>query len=246
MQPVALHIPCLIDNFMPETGKSVLRLLEWFNIPFVYPTEQTCCGLPAYNAGCLPEAKKVAKYFLKVFGGNEAVVSASGSCISMIKNHYPEIFADDPQWKEQAEALAGRVYELTEYLVDISGIETFSGEYEARVAYHESCSMLRGIGVSDQPKKLITSLAGAELVEMQHADVCCGFGGKFSHAYPEISEQMVADKVNNFLASGADVLTMGDPGCYLNISGYMARHYPDKKVLHIADLLASAIEPQRS
>ncbi len=241
MKTVSLHIPCLVDTLMPETGRSVVAILDRLNIPFVFHPEQTCCGLPAYNAGFIPEARQVARHFIEVFDKDEVVISTSGSCIQMIQKHYPELFADEPNWKKRAEQMAGRVYELTQYIVDILGIQSIGGRLEKTIAFHESCSMLRGIGVSEQPKKLIGSLEGAQLVELQQAEVCCGFGGEFSHAYHEISEQMVADKVSHFLNSGADILTMGEPGCYLNISGYMARHYPDKKVIHVADLLAGAL-----
>jgi L-lactate dehydrogenase complex protein LldE len=238
MKKVAVHIPCMVDMFMPDTGRSVIRLLERLDIPFVYHTDQTCCGLPSYNAGFFPETRKVAKHFIELFGEDEAVVSISGSCVGMVKSHYPELLGDESRWGERARSLAGRIYELTQYLVDVLGIQDVAGKFAGKVAYHESCRLLRGIGVSEQPKKLIRSLKGAELVEMQGADVCCGFGGEFAHAYHEISERMVADKVSNFLQSGADVLTMGEPGCFLNVSGYMSRHHPDRKVMHIADLLA--------
>lgn len=228
----------MVDVFMPETGRSVVRLLERLGIDFMYHTDQTCCGLPSYNAGFIPESRKVAKHFLDVFDKDEVVVSISGSCVGMVRNHYPELLADEPRWEARAQAMAGRVYELTQYLVDVLGIRDVGGKFCGKVAYHESCRMLRGIGVSEQPKQLIRSLEGAELIEMPAADVCCGFGGEFAHAYHEISERMVADKVDNFLQSGADVLTMGEPGCCLNVSGYISRHCPDKKAMHIADLLA--------
>jgi L-lactate dehydrogenase complex protein LldE len=243
---VSVHIPCLVDTLMPETGKSVIRLLERLDIPYVYHTNQTCCGQPSYNEGFVPETKKIAKHFIDVFGEDEVVVSISGSCVTMVRSHYPMILAEESDWRKRAEDLSGRVYELTQYLVDVLGIEDVGGRFDGRVAYHESCSLLRGLGVSEQPKKLIRSLVGTELVEMQRADVCCGFGGEFSRSYHEISEHMVADKVKNFLQSEADVLTMGEPGCYLNVSGYLSRHHPDRKALHIVDLLADASGIQRS
>lgn len=245
MKRVSVHIPCMVDTLMPGTGRSVIRLLERLDIPFHYHTNQTCCGLPAFNAGVVPETKKVAKHFIELFGRDEAVVSISGSCVDMIRSHYPEILADEPDWQRRAMDLAGRVYELTEYLVDVLAIEDVGGAFAGKVAYHESCALLRGIGVSEQPKRLIRALAGAELVELRQAQTCCGFGGEFAHAYHEISEEMVAEKVNYFLASGADVLTMGEPGCYLNVSGYISRHHPEKRVVHIADLLAGLSGSQR-
>lgn len=243
MKKVSLHIPCMVDTFMPDTGRSVLRLLERLGIPFRYRTDQTCCGLPSYNAGFMPETRRVAKHFIEVFGQDEAVISLSGSCVGMVREHYPSLLADEPLWEKRARSLAARVYELTQYLVDVLGIEDVGARFEGRIAYHESCRLLRGIGVSEQPKKLLRAIAGAELTEMQGADVCCGFGGEFAHAYHEISETMAADKVDNFLKSGADVLTMGEPGCFLNVNGYISRHYPDKQVMHIADLLAGPVKP---
>jgi len=244
MKKVSLHIPCMVDTLMPNTGRSVIRLLERLAIPYIYHTNQTCCGLPAYNAGIVTETKRVAKHFINLFGTDEVVVSTSGSCVNMIRNHYPEILSDEPDWQRRATDLSGRVFELTQYLVDVLGIEDVGGEFKGKVAYHESCALLRGIGVSEQPKRLIRALKGAELVEMQHADTCCGFGGEFAHAYHEISEEMVAEKTNAFLASGADLLTMGEPGCYLNVSGYISRHHPGRKVAHIADLLAGLSDSQ--
>ncbi len=230
MDKISLHIPCMVNTFMPGTGRSAIRLLERLGIPFDYNPDQTCCGLPAYNAGFVPETRKVAKHFIEVFEENERVVSLSGSCVSMVRDHYMTLFADEPDWQARARQLAGRVYELTQYLVDVLAIHDVGGRFEGKIAYHESCSLLRGIGVSEQPKQLLRSLKGAELVELQAADVCCGFGGEFAHAYHEISEKIVADKVNNFLQSGADVLTMGEPGCFLNVSGYISRHHPERKV----------------
>ncbi|SHJ65098.1 L-lactate dehydrogenase complex protein LldE [Desulfatibacillum alkenivorans DSM 16219] len=238
MTPISLHIPCLMNMFMPKTGKSVVRLLERLDIPFVYHEEQTCCGLPASNAGFLPEARKVAKHFLEVFGDDPVVVSPSGSCVEMITQRYPALFEDEPEWKARARDMASKTYEFTQYLVDVLGVEDTGATFSGKVAYHESCSLLRGLGVSEQPKKLIASVKGAELVPMQNADVCCGFGGEFSHKYSEISETMVQEKVTNFINSGADVLVMGEPGCLLNISGYVSRNHPGRKVMHIADLLA--------
>ena len=238
MDKVFLHIPCMVDTFMPETGRSLIRLLDRLGIPYTYRSDQTCCGLPSYNAGFVPETRRVAKHFINVFGEARAVISLSGSCVGMVREQYPVLLADEPQWNSRAGELASRVYELTQYLVDVLGIEDVGASFEGKVAYHESCQLLRGIGVSEQPKKLLRSLRGAQLVDMQDADVCCGFGGEFSHVYHEISERLVADKVNHFLESGADVLTMGEPGCFLNVNGYVSRHYPKKKVMHIADLLA--------
>jgi len=226
---------------MPDTGKSAVHLFNRLGIPFVYHDNQTCCGMPAFNTGFWPEARKVARHFIEVFGEDEAVASLSGSCVEMIKIYYPELLVEDASYYTRALELSQRTYELTQYLVDVAGLEDVGGRFEGKVAYHESCKLNIGLGVSHQPKKLIRSLQGAELVPLSNADVCCGFGGEFSHKYPDISEPIVADKVKNFLESGADVLTMAEPGCFLNISGYISRYHPEKNVMHIVDLLAGEV-----
>jgi L-lactate dehydrogenase complex protein LldE len=185
------------------------------------------------------QAKKVAKHFIKVFEGDETVVSPSGSCVYMVKYNYPELFDDEPEWLHRAQALALRVYELSQYLVDILEVEDVGARYDGKVAYHEACHILRGLGISEQPKKLIRAVKGAELVAMNRADVCCGFGGEFAVNFPDISEEIVKDKVGNFINSGADILLLGEPGCMLNIGGYLHRNHPGKQVMHLANFLNS-------
>ena len=122
--------------------------------------------------------------------------------------------------------------------MDVLGVEDVGAAYEGKVAYHESCNLLNGLGISDQPKRLIREVRGAELVPMNGSDICCGFGGEFSNAYSDISEAMVADKVRNYLESGADLLILCEPGCLININGYLSRHHPNRKAMHMADFLA--------
>ncbi|MBI5969192.1 MAG: (Fe-S)-binding protein, partial [Deltaproteobacteria bacterium] len=162
----------------------------------------------------------------------------SGSCVCMVKYHYPELLKDEPQWRRRAEELAPRVYELSQYLVDVLKVEDVGASFEGKVAYHESCHLLRGLGVSEQPKKLIKAVKGAQLVPLNAADSCCGFGGEFANQYPDISQAMVKDKVENYLTSGADLLLLCEPGCFLNIGGYLSRNHPGKKVMHLASFLA--------
>jgi L-lactate dehydrogenase complex protein LldE len=231
----------MVDLFLPEIGEACLQVLRRLNLDPVYHPEQTCCGQPAIHAGYVRKAKDSAKHFVAVFGEDEAVVCPSGSCVCTVKDRYLEILQDEPDWLRRAEALAPRVYELSQYIVDVQGVEDLEASYEGKVAYHESCRVLNGLGVSEQPKKLIQAVTGTELVPMQGAQVCCGFGGEFSTNYPEISEALVSEKVANYIASGADLLVACDPGCLLNIGGYLRRHHPDKEAVHIASFLAEAI-----
>jgi L-lactate dehydrogenase complex protein LldE len=234
-----MFIPCMVDLFLPDIGEATYTLLKRLGVHPVYHEEQTCCGQPAINAGFVKQARDVAKHFIEVFENDEAVVSPSGSCVYTVKTRYPELLCDEPSWLRRAEALAARVFELTQYIVDILGVEDCGAAFPGKVAYHESCHVLRGLGVSEQPKKLISRVNGAELVPLPFAEGCCGFGGEFALNYPDISEAMVQEKCENYLESGADLLLLCEPGCLLNIGGYLSRNHPDKKVMHLAQFLAS-------
>ncbi|NWF56949.1 MAG: (Fe-S)-binding protein [Syntrophaceae bacterium] len=238
MKAVSLFIPCTVDLFLPQVGEAVVHLLRRVGVDPIYHEEQTCCGQPAINAGYRKEARGAAKHFIEVFDRDEAVVSPSGSCVCMVKDHYPELLEDEPDWRRRAEDLAKRVYEFTQFLVDIQKVEDVGASFNGKVAYHESCHILRGLGVSEQPKKLIRAVKGTELVPLEAAENCCGFGGEFANDFPEISEGMVSLKVERYLASGADLLLLCEPGCLLNIGGYLSRNNPGKKVMHIASFLA--------
>jgi len=239
MKKVSLFMPCIVDLLLPRIGEATVSLLRRLGLEPVYHEEQTCCGLFSYNAGFRNEAGNMARHFVEVFEEDPAVVCPSGSCVNMVRNRYPDLFRNEPEWLERAENLGRRVYELTEFIVDVLGADDLGAAYEGKVAYHESCNLLNALGISEQPKKLIRSVRGAELVAMKEADACCGFGGEFSMRYPDVSEALVAAKAGNYVESGAGLLVLCEPGCLLNISGYLSRHHPDRKAVHIADFLAS-------
>jgi L-lactate dehydrogenase complex protein LldE len=158
----------------------------------------------------------------------------------MAKFHYPELLEDEPDWMRRAEDLGKRIFELTQFLVDVLKIEDAGASFNGKVAYHESCHILRGLGVSEQPKKLLRAVKGIELVPMEAPENCCGFGGEFANEFPDISAGMVSLKVERFLATGADVLLLCEPGCLLNIAGYLNRNFPGKKAMHMASFLAGS------
>ena len=238
MEKISLFIPCTVDIFLPSVGEACVRLFQRLGKTPIYHENQTCCGQLADHAGFSKQAVRLAKHFIEVFENDDVVVSPSGSCVVMVKDRYPKLLRDEPDWLKRAESLSGRIYELSQFLVDELGVQDVGASYEGKVTYHESCQILRGLGVSEQPKALIRSVAGAELLPLNAADSCCGFGGDFSMKYPDISGAMVKEKVNNYLAGGADLLITGEPGCLLNISGYLSRHHPEKKAMHLADFLA--------
>ena len=239
MKEVSLFIPCTVDIFAPRIGEAVVSLLRRVGVNPVYHEEQTCCGQPAMNAGYREEAKKVAKHFISVFEKDEVIVSPAGSCVCMAKYHYPELLETEPEWLRRAEALAPRLYEFSQFLVDVLKVVDVGASFEGKVTYHESCHILRGLGVSEQPKKLIQAVKGAQLLPLNNSDSCCGFGGEFANDFPDISESMVRDKAADFLASGADLLILNEPGCFLNIGGYLNRNHPGKKIMHLASFLAT-------
>lgn len=241
MKTVSLFIPCTVDLFLPEIGEATYFLLQHLGIKPIYHPRQTCCGQPAVNAGYLEQARKAAKHFIEVFGNDEAVVSPSGSCVCTVKDHYPQLLCDEPEWFRRAHELAARTFELSQYIVDVLGISDCGARFSGKVAYHESCHILRGLCVSSQPRKLISCVRGAELVALNGADSCCGFGGEFANNYPDISEAMVKEKCGNYLESKADILLLCEPGCLLNIGGYMSRNHPEKRIMHLAQFLEASL-----
>jgi len=236
-----LFVQCLVDGFQPEVGESLVRILEHLGARIDYPADQTCCGQPAFNAGYRQEARRAARHFIDVFEPARWIVCPSGSCVHMVREHYPRLFEGDPEWRRRALAVAGNTFEFSEFLVDVLGVENLGSRYDGRITYHDSCHLLRGIGVSEQPRRLLRNIHGAEFVEMPESDRCCGFGGAFSVKYPEISTAMLEDKVNAIVASGADLVTGCDLGCLMNIQGMLQRKNIGIRTMHIAQLLAQGM-----
>ena len=239
---VSLFIQCLIDGLYPEVGEAMVAVLRRLDISISYPKNQTCCGQPAFNAGYRSEARVAARRFIEIFEKAEVVVCPSGSCVHMVRHHYPVLFQDDADWLHRARKVADKTYEFTEFIVDVLGAEDVNAHYDGIITYHDSCHLLRGIGVREQPRRLLRHVRGASFVEMVDSDYCCGFGGSFSVKYPDISEAMLADKVRNILASGADLVVGCDMGCLMNIQGMLSRKNLPVQTMHIARLLAGGIE----
>lgn len=235
---VTLFIQCIIDAVFPEVAEAMVRVLERLEIDVVCPGEQTCCGQPAFNSGYQGEARAAARHFMEVFGDAETIVCPSGSCVNMVRHHYGDLFNADPRLKTRAIDIGQRTFEFTEFLVDVLALDQVDAQYVGRVTYHDSCHLLRGLQIAEQPRKLLANIKDLEFVEMPQSDRCCGFGGSFAVKYPEISTAMVDEKVANIVASGADTVTGCDMGCLMNIQGRLSRVGSDIKVRHIAQLLA--------
>ena len=235
---VALFVTCLVDLFRPTVGFAAVKLLEDAGCEVEVPRRQTCCGQPAYNSGDRIEAKAIALQACDAFASYNYVVAPSGSCAGMLRVHYPELFADDPENLPRARALAERSWELISFLTDVCGINEIAAQWQCRVTYHDACSGLRELGVKLQPRRLLTSVSGLRLDESPGAEVCCGFGGTFCIKYPEISDKMVADKAGDIAATGAEAVLAGDLGCLLNIAGKLYREGRRVEARHVAEVLA--------
>lgn len=236
---VGLFVTCLIDLMRPEIGFSVLKLLEQSGCDVVVPQAQTCCGQPAYNSGDRAAARDLAEKFLREFEQFDYVVVPSGSCGGMTRQHYGDLFRDDPELMGRFSKLQPRIFELTDFLVNVLKVESLPSGFAGHVTYHDSCSGLRELGVKSQPRALLSMLPGVTLTEMPNCEACCGFGGTFSIKYSDISTAIVDEKCAGITSSGADVVVLGDLGCMLNIEGRLRRTgNSTTRVLHVAQVLA--------
>lgn len=235
---VGLFVTCLVDLFRPTVGFASVKLIEDAGCEVFVPASQTCCGQPAYNSGDKRGARALAEQVIATFEGFDYVVIPSGSCAGMIKTHYAEIFAGEPDWALRAERLATKTHELTSFLTDVLGVTPLPAAWQGSATYHDSCSGLRELGIKDQPRRLLGTVEGLDVKEMADPEACCGFGGTFCVKYDEISNAIVSRKTADIRATGADLLLAGDLGCLLNIAGKLKREGSPIEVRHVAEVLA--------
>ncbi|KHE67376.1 (Fe-S)-binding protein [Halobacillus sp. BBL2006] len=235
---VSLFITCLCDTVTPDVGKDTVQLLERFGCEVDFPVNQTCCGQPAYNSGYKSESIKGMKQMIKAFEQSEYVVGPSGSCVHMLRE-YPKVLKDEPGWKERAEKLTAKTYELTQFLVEVLQVEDVGSTFRGTATYHPSCHMTRLLGVTDAPRILLENVKGLNLIELPLKEDCCGFGGTFAVKNSAISGQMVQEKAEHIGETKADYLIGGDMGCLMNMGGRLRRNEQEVKVLHIAQVLNS-------
>lgn len=236
---VQLLVTCLVDHFRPEAAEAVVVLLERVGLAVEVPEGQTCCGQPAFNAGARPDAAAMARHTVEVFSRSDApVVIPSGSCADMLVHHAPLLLAQDPLWGPRARALAARTFELTEFLVDVLGVEPGPIGGNERLTYHACCHGLRGLGVDAQPRHLLSE-AGDRLVPLPEADTCCGFGGLFAVKMPDVSGAMLARKCRQIAATGAATVVVTDVSCAMHMQGGLEREGRTTRVRHIAEVLAA-------
>jgi len=240
---VGLFVTCLVDLMRPRIGFAAIKLLEAAGCEVVVPMSQTCCGQPAYNSGDRRAARLLAEKVISEFEGCDYVVAPSGSCAGMIRTHYPDLFAEDPAWRERAAALGARTHELSDFLTTVARLDQVPGDFTGTVTYHDACSGLRELGVKAQPRALLAKMPGVRLAEMEGAEECCGFGGAFAVKFGDISARLAEKKCDNVRASGADAVVLGDLGCMLSIEGKLRRMGDERtRVLHIAEVLAGVAE----
>jgi L-lactate dehydrogenase complex protein LldE len=235
---VGLFVTCLVDLVRPNVGFAAVKLLEAAGCTVEVPRAQTCCGQPAWNAGADAHAADIARQVIAAFEPFDYVVVPSGSCAGMIRRHYPECLRNDAAYAARAKALAAKTHELLSFLVRVRGVSAIPAAYAHEVTYHTSCSSLREMGVKDEPRQLLRSVAGLSLKELTESETCCGFGGLFSVKYPEISSRMADDKIADAEGTGAEVLTGPDLGCLLHLKGRMKREGKELRVFHAAEILA--------
>ncbi len=248
-----LFITCLVDTFFPQVGEDMARVLRKLGVEVEFPMEQTCCGQPAFNSGYREDARIVAERFISVFDGalgsgsweDSYIVCPSGSCATMIKVFYKELMYNSPELLDNLERISSRTYEFSEFLVKVLNKTDLGAEYDGAVTYHDSCHLLRELGVKEEPRKLIEGVQGARFREMELHDSCCGFGGTFSIKFPGVSVSMVDEKIDCIIKSGADTVVSCDMGCLMNIGGALSRRGIPIRVMHIAELLADTDKKEK-
>jgi L-lactate dehydrogenase complex protein LldE len=243
---VGLFIPCYIEQFYPHVGMATLRVLEQHGVRVEYPEAQTCCGQPMTNSGCSVDAEPLARRFLRLFGGYDYVVAPSGSCVSMVRNHYGELLADTPAF----ERLRSSTFELCEFLVDVLKVTKIPGRFAHKVGLHDSCHGLRELRLGSGSERrvapfnkvrgLLETLEDIQLVELTRADECCGFGGTFAVTEEAMSCMMGKDRIADHERAGAEIITGADMSCLMHMDGLIRRARGPLRVMHFAEILAEA------
>lgn len=236
---VALFVTCLVDQFFPQVGESVVKVLRRLGADVTFNPAQTCCGQPAFNTGFRAESREVAARVLDLFDDADYVVAPSGSCTSMMKVFYPELFAGDSAALANVQKLRTKLFEFSEFIVKVMKAEDIGARFPHRVAYHDSCHLLRELGIEAEPRALLRAVRDIDMVDLKDYQLCCGFGGTFSVKFPEVSVAMGEDKIKAALAAGAEYLVANDSGCLMHLAGLIHRQGLPLKTMHLAEVLAS-------
>jgi L-lactate dehydrogenase complex protein LldE len=241
---VALMVTCVNDAMFPDTGKAVVTLLRRLGVEVDFPAAQTCCGQPMVNTGYLDEAVPVVRTFAEAFAGYDAVVTPSGSCAGSARHQHAMVArrSGDARLAAAVEEISPRVHELSEFLVDVLGVEDVGAYFPHTVTYHPTCHSLRMLGVGDRPTRLLRAVRGLRLVDLPGAAECCGFGGTFAVKNADTSVAMGSDKARHVRGTGAEVLVAGDNSCLMHVGGLLSRQRAGVRVMHLAEVLAATEE----
>lgn len=235
---VSLFVTCLVDQLFPEVGLAMADVLERVGCEVEFREEQTCCGQPAFNSGFVRDARDVARHFLRVFDGAEHIVVPSGSCAAMIRNHFADLFERGSAEEDSSRSVTSRVHEFSEFLLNVVGVDDVGARYAGVATYHDSCHALRELKLKDEPRRLLRNVKDLELREMEPREECCGFGGTFSVKFDDVSGDMVDEKVESILRTGANTVVSIDSSCLMQIRGAISRRGLPIRTMHLAEVLA--------
>jgi len=235
---VQIFIPCFVDQLYPDTGFNMVKVLEKAGCTVSYNGNQTCCGQAAFNAGYWDDAKPVCQKFLKDFSGSDYIVGPSASCVGFVRNYYNTLF-DNSSLHHQVQDMNKRIFEFSEFMTDVLGVDDVGATLEGKATYHDSCAALRECKIKEGPRRLLAKVKGLQLTEMNDVETCCGFGGTFAVKFDAISVGMGEQKVENAMATGAEYLISTDLSCLMHLQGYIKTKGYALKTLHLADVMAS-------
>jgi len=235
---VQIFIPCFVDQLYPQTAFNMVKILEKAGCKVQYNSNQTCCGQPAFNAGFWDDAKDVCSKFIKDFSGADYIVAPSASCVGFVRNYYSKLF-DNSSQHYPVKDLQKRVFEFSEFMVNVLHVENVGATLNGKATYHDSCAGLRECKIKQEPRKLLSHVKGLEIIEMNDVETCCGFGGTFAVKFEAISIAMAEQKVTNAMATGAEYIISTDLSCLMHIDGYIRHKGYNLKAMHIADVLAN-------
>lgn len=235
---VQIFIPCFVDQLYPDTGFNMVKVLEKAGCTVSYNGNQTCCGQAAFNAGYWDDAKPVCQKFLKDFSGSDYIVGPSASCVGFVRNYYNTLF-DNSSLHHQVQDMNKRIFEFSEFMTDVLGVDDVGAILEGKATYHDSCAALRECKIKEGPRRLLAKVKGLQLTEMNDVETCCGFGGTFAVKFDAISVGMGEQKVENAMATGAEYLISTDLSCLMHLQGYIKTKGYALKTLHLADVMAS-------
>lgn len=235
---IQLFVPCFVDQLYPSVAFNMVKVLEKAGCTVTYNANQTCCGQPAFNAGFWGEAKDVCNKFIQDFSGSDYIVAPSASCVGFVKNYYQKLYESSAQ-QQTVKKLSERIYELSDFLVNVLKVEDLGAQFNGKVTYHDSCAALRECKLKEEPRKLLRQVKGLELIEMADNETCCGFGGSFAVKFEPISIAMGDQKITNASATEAEYIISTDMSCLMHIDGCIKHKGNGLQVLHLADVLAS-------